>query len=435
MSAKQTAAEAAEHVAIGSLASARTRNQLVEEVAVGLAGSLNLRRTALRLLTMIQPRLADWAMVVVPDGRPGVLMVVGGDDAGFHDAVSRMSVEDLGLGRLLRTGRTELVHVAMDGGAAEADLATMIPHSRLVAEAAALCPAELLGAGLTARGTTLGALLLIRGQGRGFDDEDVAVAERIATCAAMALDSARLYEERGRIAAVLQSSLRPPSLPEIDGVRLAARYRPAAEHLDIGGDFYDVHGTDGDWLVALGDVCGKGIEAAALTGRTRQSIRTAAYFDRRPDALLGALNTVVYDEGTDQFVTVVCARMRHTEGGRLEIDLAAAGHPPPIVVRAGGRVEQVDVYGTAVGMVADVEYRPATIHLDPGDTMLMFTDGIDEAFGADGMYGVERLIALLPAYAGAGPEIICEAIEQNVIEYLDGRPHDDMALFAVTCGN
>ena len=93
------------------------------------------------------------------------------------------------------------------------------------------------------------------------------------------------------------------------------------------------------------------------------------------------------------------------------------------------------MYGTAVGMVADVEYRPATIHLDPGDTMLMFTDGIDEAFGADGMYGVERLIALLPAYAGAGPEIICEAIEQNVIEYLDGRPHDDMALLAVTCGN
>ena len=112
------------------------RDQLVEEVAVGLAGSLNLRRTALRLLTMIQPRLADWAMVVVPDGRPGVLMVVGGDDAGFHDVVSRMSVEDLGLGRLLRTGRTELVHVAMDGSAAEADLATMIPHSRLVAEAA-----------------------------------------------------------------------------------------------------------------------------------------------------------------------------------------------------------------------------------------------------------------------------------------------------------
>jgi sigma-B regulation protein RsbU (phosphoserine phosphatase) len=432
MSAKQTAEEAIEHVGFDALASAQTRDGLVEEVAVGLAGSLNLRRTALRLLTMIRPRLADWAIVVLPDSRPGAMLIVGGDDVGFHGLVSQMSIGELGLGRLLRTGRTELVHVGMDGDA-ETSLSTMIPHSRLVAEAVTLCPAELLGVALTARGTTLGALLLIRDQNRGFDDADVAVAEQIATCAAMALDSARLYEERGRIATVLQSSLRPPSLPEIDGVRLAARYRPAAEHLDIGGDFYDVHGTQGDWLLALGDVCGKGIEAAALTGRTRQSIRTAGYFDRRPDALLGALNSVLYDEGTTQFVTVVCARMRLGQAGSLDIELASAGHPAPIVLRAGGRVEQVDVYGTAAGMVADVEYRPVTIRLDHGDTMLMFTDGIDEAFGADGLYGVERLIALLPAYAGADPEVVCAAVEQSVVEYLDGRPHDDMALFAVTC--
>jgi hypothetical protein len=100
---------------------------------------------------MIQPRLADWAMVVVPDGRPGVLMVVGGDDAGFHDVVSRMSVEDLGLGRLLRTGRTELVHrhgrQCRRGGPGHDD-----SPFEAVAEAATLCPAELLGAGLTARG-------------------------------------------------------------------------------------------------------------------------------------------------------------------------------------------------------------------------------------------------------------------------------------------
>jgi serine phosphatase RsbU (regulator of sigma subunit) len=249
----------------------------------------------------------------------------------------------------------------------------------------------------------------------------------------MALDSARLYEERGRIASVLQSSLRPSALPEIDGVRLAARYRPAAEHLDIGGDFYDVHGSGDDWLLALGDVCGKGVEAAALTGRTRQSIRTAGYFDRRPHALLGALNKVLFDEHTREFVTVLCARMRRVDG-RLVIDVAAAGHPGPILLRAGGRVEQVDVHGTAVGMVSEVEYREATCHLNPGDTMLMFTDGIDEAMGADGLYGVERLIALLPSYAGADPEVVCEAIEQNVVEHLDGRPHDDIALLAVTCG-
>lgn len=433
MSANPIAADAVAHVDIAAPAPARAPTELVEEVAIGLAGSLNLRRSALRLLTLIRPRLADWAMVVVPDSRPGGLLIVGGDDTGFHGVISQMSVDDLGLGRVLRTGRTELVHVDLAGDA-EASLATMIPHSRLAAEAATMRPADLLGVALTARGTTLGALVMVRGQGRGFSHEDVAVAERIATRAAMALDSARLYEERGRIATVLQASLRPPTLPEIDGVQLAARYRPAAEHLDIGGDFYDVHGAGQDWLLSLGDVSGKGVEAAALTGRTRQSIRTAGYFDRRPHALLGALNSVLYDEGTTQFVTVVCARMQPGAAGGLDVDLASAGHPAPIVLRVGGRVEQVDVYGTAAGMVAEVEYRPVTIHLDRGDTMLMFTDGIDEAFGADGLYGVERLIALLPAYAGAGPEVICEAIEQNVVEYLDGRPHDDMALLAVTCG-
>jgi serine phosphatase RsbU (regulator of sigma subunit) len=417
---------------VDPFAAARTGDRLLDEVRTGLSGSLNLRRTALRLLTMIRPRLADWGVVVLPGDRPGALRVVGGDDAGFHVDVSRASVDELGLGRVLRSGSTELLHVMRDGDA-EADLARMIPHPRLVSEAATMRPADLLGVGLTARGTTIGALVMIRGQGRGFDTEDVALAERVATHAAMALDSARLYEERGRVASVLQSSLRPPSLPEIDGVRLAARYRPAAEHLDLGGDFYDVHGEGVDWLLALGDVCGKGVEAAALTGRTRQSIRTAAYFDRRPEVLLGALNKVLFDEHTRQFVTVVCARMRR-DREHLTFDVAAAGHPAPIVLRAGGRVEQVDVYGTAAGMVAEVEYRSVSVQLDHGDTMLMFTDGVDEALGADGQYGVDRLLALLPAYAGADPEVICEAIEQSVVEYLDGRGHDDIALLAVTCG-
>lgn len=417
----------------GAAQSAAARDQLVRDVGVGLSGSLNLRRTALRLLTTIRPRLADWGMLVLPGDKPGALTLVGGDDAGFHAVISATAIEGLGLSRVMRTGATELRHVMMDG-AAEADLATMIPHRRLVAEAATMRPADLLAVGLTARGTTIGALIVIRCEGRGFDADDVAVAERVAASAALALDSARLYEERGRVASVLQRSLRPTSLPEIDGIRLAARYRPAAEHLDVGGDFYDVHGAGEDWLLSLGDVCGKGVEAAALTGRTRQSIRTAGYFDRRPQAVLGALNAVLFDEHTPEFVTVVCVRLRHDVGGRLAIDVAAAGHPGPIILRADGRVDHVEVRGTAAGMVADVEYQPASCHLERGDTMLMFTDGIDEAMGADGLYGVDRLLALLPRYAGADPEVVCEAIERDVVEYLDGRPHDDIALLAVTCG-
>ena len=409
-------------------------NELVEKVAHALAGSLNLRRTALLLLTMIRPKLADWSVVVLPDTRTGGLLLVGGDDTAFHEVISPRAVDPNGLGRVLRTGRTELVHVALGDGA-ENSLYTMIPHPRLVEEAATLRPADVLGVGLTARGATFGALVMVRGGPRPFD-ADIDVIQRVAERAALALDTARLYEERAKVATVLQDSLRPPSLPDIDGVQLAARYRPAAEHLEIGGDFYDVQGRDGDWLLCLGDVCGKGVEAAALNGRARQSIRTARHFDPRPEAVLGALNSVLHDEGTVQFVTVVCARMRPNDSdgkGGLQLDLASAGHPAPIVVRADGRVEQPEVGGTAAGMLPHVTYRPVTVRLDRGDTMLMFTDGIDESFGDEGQYGVDRLMALLPPYAGAGPEVICEVVEQNVLEYLDGRAHDDMALLAVTC--
>ena len=412
------------------------RAELIEQITRGMAGSLNPRRTALRLLTLITPRIADWAVVLTPDSATGGLLTVGGNDPGYSDVVSRAHVHDRGLGRVLRTGRTELLHVALEAltGSSENDaLATMIPHPRLVAEAAALRPADVVGVGLTARGATVGALILVRGQGRGFDDDDVTFIEQVADRAALALDSARLYEETTRIASVLQRSLRPPQLPEVPGMPLAALYRPAAEHLEIGGDFYDVHSLGDDCLLTLGDVSGKGVEAAAVTGRTRQSIRTAAHFDRRPAALLGALNTVLYESGTHKFVTMVCARLTPAADGGIDADVASAGHPQPIVLRADGRVEQVDVTGTAVGMIADVSYASTAVHLSHGDTMLVFTDGIDEAFGADGMYGVGRLLALLPAYAGADPDIICEAVERHVIEFLDGRPHDDMAVLAVAC--
>ncbi|OBJ50622.1 serine/threonine protein phosphatase [Mycobacterium sp. 1423905.2] len=407
-------------------------DELVEKVGHGLSGSLNLRRTALLLLTMIRPRLADWSMLVLPDSRTGGLLLVGGDDTGFHEVISRRSIDSQGLGRVLRTGRAELVHVA-DSVDTERSLRALIPHPRLMEEAATLRPADVLGVGLTARGTTLGALIMVRSEGRRFDDETVAVIHRVTARAAVALDSARLYEDRARVAEVLQHSLRPPTLPRIDGVDMASLYRPAVEHLDIGGDFYDVHGADGDWTICLGDVCGKGVEAASLTGRMRQSIRTATYFDRRPESVLGALNTVMRDPGTVQLVTVLCARMRHVAGAGLQLHLASAGHSGPIVVRADGRVEQVNVRGAAVGVLAHPQYEPVTVQLDPDDTMLMFTDGIDEAMGPDGQYGVDRLVELLSAYAAAGPDVICQVVEQDVIEHLDGRPHDDMALLAVTC--
>jgi sigma-B regulation protein RsbU (phosphoserine phosphatase) len=418
---------------IDDVALADARAQLAEE-ALSLSGSLNLRRTALGLLTLLRPRLADWAVLVMPDAVTGGLVLFGGNDAGFSTVVERNFAAGLGLDRVLRTGRTER-QVLVDGFSAD-ELANMVPHQALRAQAAELHPSAVLGVGLTAGGSTIGALVLIGGHARTFDDDEVAFVEAIAARAATALASARMYEERSLIASELRHRLRPVTLPEINGLRLAARYRPAAEHLDIGGDFYDVHGSDDNWVLSLGDVCGKGVEAAVLTDRVRQSIRTAAYFDRRPATLLAALNTVLHDVGVDRFVTVVCARVRPTpDGSNAEIELASAGHPGPIVVRANGFVEQIDVAGTAVGLKSLVHYSATTIHLARGDTMLMFTDGIDEARGDDGFYGLDRLMSLLPAYAGATPDVICEAVEQDVVEYVDGRNHDDIALLAVTCGN
>lgn len=418
-------------VEIGRFGAVRTRRQLAEEVEFGLAGSLNHRRTALRLLTLLRPELAEWVVLALPDDRTGGVRLYGGETVEFSAVVPQTSIAGTRLDRLLRTGNSHVTVV--DGDPADASLAAILPHPQLREEVTAAAPGELLGVALDARGATLGAVLLMRTA--AFDPDDVAFIRRIMARAAIALDSARLYEERAQVAAVLTGALRPPSLPAVDGVRLAARYRPAAEHLGIGGDFYDVIGAGDDWLLTLGDVCGKGVEAASLTGRTRQSIRTAAHFDRRPASLLRALNTVLYESGTDQFVTVLCGRLQVAgDGAPAMVELSTAGHPAPVILRANGAVEQPELFGTASGMVPDVHYRTVDVRLHPGDTMLMFTDGVEEARGAEGLYGVERLLALLPAYAGAAPDVVCEAVEQDVVEYGDGGPHDDIALLALTCG-
>lgn len=405
----------------------RTRTQLAEEVELGLAGSLHPRRTAMRLLTLLKPELADWALLAMPDARSGGLLLQGGESVGFTATISQTAIAGSRLDRVLRTGNTDSIAEIGDSSLTE-----LLPHPALRAEVTRLGITHLLAVGLNARGATLGALLLAR---RGaFDAEDTAFAGHVAARATIALDSARLYEERTQIAAVLSSALRPPSLPEVEHLHLAARYRPAAEHIDIGGDFFDVLGADRDWLITLGDVSGKGVEAAALTGRTRQSIRTAAYFDRRPATVLRALNSVLYETRPEQFVTMLCAGIHIADSGaHVDVELATAGHQAPLVIRHDGHVEQLEVFGTACGMIPDVEYRTITLRLGRGDTMLMFTDGVDEAHGAQGLFGVERLMGLLPPYAGASPDVVCEVVEQHVVEYVDGRPHDDIALLAVTC--
>lgn len=402
------------------------------DVEIALDGSLNLRRTVLRLLTAVRPALADWAVLAMPDDKTGGLAVHGGTDVAFSAVISRSSASERGLDQVLRTGQR--LHRYAEHDMSPAEIGDRLRHAGLADELARLRPVDVLTLPLTARGATLGVFVLARTDGRRFDADTIVDAERVATRAAVALDSARLYEERGRLATVLQRTLRPPQLPQLTGFSVAARYRPSVEHLEVGGDFYDVLGSDDDLLVALGDVCGKGVDTAALTLQARQTIRTAAHFDRSPDRVIDALNSVLCGQKVGTFVTALYARVRSGPDGRpAQADIAAAGHPGPILIRADGHVEQVDVSGIAAGVRPGARYRPATVQLHRGDTMLMFTDGVEEARRDERLYGVNRLLEMLSPYAGAGGEVICEAVERDVLEYLDGEPHDDMALLAVTC--
>jgi serine phosphatase RsbU (regulator of sigma subunit) len=332
---------------------------------------------------------------------------------------------DRGLGRVRHTGQRE---------SATGSLEDLIVVPELCDEVAELDPADLVAVPLVARGVTFGALVLVRAHHR-YADVDLALADEVAARIALPLDAARMYEERAYIARTLQRNLRPPSLPRIPGVRLASRYRSAIEHLEIGGDFYDVHGDSNDWVAVIGDVCGKGVEAAVLTGRSRQTIQTVTHLDRSPAKILSVLNDVLYEVDSDRFVTAACARLRPEADGSVRVDVASAGHPTPLVLRADGAVERVNAHGVLSGVLSEVAYHEVSVRLADGDTLLLYTDGIYEARGPAGFYGMHRLLDLLPDYAGAAPEVVCGAVEQSVVEHLCGRPHDDMALLAVTCGD
>jgi phosphoserine phosphatase RsbU/P len=408
---------------------ATERVDFMHDVSRRLAGSLNVHRTVLTALHLAIPHLGDWVLLARFEPGGGATLTAWDGSRATTTTVHRLSQ---GLARIQRVGQTELLHVALDADVADG-LGSLVPDPAMRDAAAGLRPADVLGVALTAHGTTGGALITVRGRDRGYDEADVRLVEEFAGWVAVTLDSARLYEERNDTASTLQASLRPPVLPALPGLRVAARYRAAHERMDIGGDFYDVHGTADDVCVVVGDVCGKGVEAAVLTGQARQTIKTAARFDRSPAVILTALNDVLSGDGSPRFVTVACARLRPADGG-THVTLAVAGHPPPLVVRGDGTVEEPEVRGTVAGVWPDLTYREVELLLAPGDTMLLFTDGVYEARNQDGFFGMTRLRELVAGYAGARPETLCEAVEQRVVEHLDGAEHDDIALLAIRSG-
>jgi PAS domain S-box-containing protein len=285
---------------------------------------------------------------------------------------------------------------------------------------------------LAARGRILGAMTLVSaGSGRRFTEADLALAEEFARRAALVLDNARLYSERDYVARALQASLLPPSLPSIPGIDLAARYLAAGEGNEVGGDFYDVFQSGrNSWCFAIGDVAGKGPEAAAVAGLARHTIRAAALRLRRPRQLLRTLHeALLRDEGSaDRFCTVCCGLLRLTDG-RAELSASCGGHPLPIVARPTGDVEMLDCRGTLLGLRGPVRLQDQTIRLDPGDVMVLYTDGAIEAHRTtDDLFGEQRMADIVGSSASLGADEIADRILAAVVAFGPSEPRDDIAI-------
>ena len=280
-------------------------------------------------------------------------------------------------------------------------------------------------------GDVAGGLFFGNPQPGMFSEQDERMVSGIAAQAAIAIENARLYERRIRDAQTLQRALLPPHLPAPPGVTFAAGYRPAGEGDEIGGDFYDAFDlSDGSWAIVVGDVCGKGPGAAAVTALARYTLRAHAGTAHGPAGLLGLLNDALLRQRAPGFCTVLMARLTlHRDGARLE--LTSAGHPLPVVVRAGGGAEVVGRVGTPVGVLDDPDLPELTLDLGPGDLVVLYTDGVTDAAAPRVLLAATDVASVVAEHAAAGPAAVVAALERTALELSDGHPRDDIACLAL----
>jgi serine phosphatase RsbU (regulator of sigma subunit) len=292
-------------------------------------------------------------------------------------------------------------------------------------------------------GEVLGGLFFGHEQTGVFDEDAERQVVAVSALAAVAIENARLHEaarrqleasrraylERDHVARVLQESLLPPRLPEIEGLDLAARYTPGEGV--VGGDFYDLFEIGGDAFGAtIGDVQGKDARAAGMTNVVRHSLRSAAQ-THDPAAALAIVNRIVLQEqepSDPRFSSATLARLER-DGDGFRVRVSSAGHPPALVVRATGAVEECHAPGTLLGIAEDSELGVAVTQLGPGDALVLYTDGLTEARAAGiGILGEERVRELLAREAGATADLLASRLSELAAGYSEVRRRDDLAL-------
>ncbi|MEV0718703.1 SpoIIE family protein phosphatase [Asanoa sp. NPDC050611] len=265
-----------------------------------------------------------------------------------------------------------------------------------------------------------------------FDARDRLAYEQELLRARQAADRDR--ERLRQLVRSLQQSLLPAVLPTPPGTQTAAAYHMASPD-EVGGDFYDLFPLpDGRWGFLLGDVCGKGVGAAAVTAMARYTLRTALFHDPDPATALDSLNAILYQDHrsvTHRHCTVVCGTL--TTGGEATIVIATGGHPPPLLLQADGDARYLPANGgPLIGVLADATYRTQTLTLNPGDTLLLYTDGLVDAHLPDAKerYELEALLAFAGRLAPASAASTVEAITALLASFEDGLD-DDAAVMAI----
>jgi serine phosphatase RsbU (regulator of sigma subunit) len=333
----------------------------------------------INVTTQSVPGLGDWCSIhVLPSkGEVPVVEIAHVDPAMVayaRELQGRFPYQPdapTGVARVIRTGQTEFYPDITDDVVAELELDD---ETRDIVTQLALRSSICVA--LTKRGRVLGAMqFVMSSSSRRYTIDDVALARTVADRIASSIENVRLHEQQRVIAHTLQKSLLPPALPDIPGVEIAVRYWPAGEGYDVGGDFYDVFPLDDaeQWAVVIGDVCGTGPAAAALTGLARHSIRASAWHGDTPVEVLSSLNHAVLSAGTGSFLTAVYATLR-IGGPRPILTVACGGHPPPLRASADG-ITTIGTPGKLLGMFDDARATPQSTSLEPGDVVVFYTDG------------------------------------------------------------
>jgi hypothetical protein len=378
--------------------------------------------------------LADWCAVDLPtpDGRITQVAVAHADPeklALAHALRERYPVQ-MGAGSALARVIAEGITVQA-ADIAEADLAAAASDAEHLGMLRELGMGAVVIVPLTAGGEPLGALTLVRSDPlRRFSEADRQLAAELGRRAGSAVLNARLYTERATIAAELQHGLRPPSLPAIEGLELAALYRPAGALNEVGGDFYDSFPTPSGWMVVVGDVAGQGARAAALTGLARFTLRTAGQITGDLVRAAEQLNRTLRAEPELSLCTAVCVLFGAGDEDGLTATVVSLGHPLPVLVR-DGKATELGEPGPLAGAFDDAEWPAANARLEPDDALVLYTDGVFDTVGREGRLGEERLLALLASGPSGAAAVVAE-VDRALLDFQVGPQSDDTALVALT---